>query len=117
GPFALYLMGVPVGIATWLVMPETEDDTGPVGGTMITLLRERPRLLAVYGLLFAMLAMMYSQAIFLPPRLAELGVVEPFLVSLVFAPAAGVASLVGLVYARIRRRASHLLLLRVSMLC
>lgn len=117
GPFGLYLMGIPIGIAAFVLLPEAGDEQGKASGSVLGLLRERPRLLGVYGLMFLMFVMMYSLAVFLPQRLGEIGVEEPFLVSLIFAPAAGVASLVGLVYARIRAHAGHLNLLRWSALC
>lgn len=117
GPFALYLMGIPVGVAAFVLIPETRDEQGKASGSILALLRERPRLLGVYGLMFTLFVMMYSLAVFLPQRLAEIGVEEPILVSLIFTPAAGVASLVGLVYARARAHVSHVNLLRLSALC
>jgi MFS transporter, ACDE family, multidrug resistance protein len=77
------------------------------------LLRRRPLLIAYYAMLILMAIMMYVVAVFLPQRLAEIGITSPLLVS-IYAVVGGavVASVVGLYYERLRRRATYTLLLR-----
>lgn len=113
-PFGLYLIGLPVGLAALALMPETREPRGRDRVGVFTLLRQRPQLLAIFTLMFLMFVMMYALAVFLPQRLGELGVEQPFLISLLMLPMAAAASVIGLVYARIRTHASHLALLRVS---
>lgn len=57
------------------------------------------------------MAMMYSLAVFLPQRLAQIGVTEPVLVSVFMA---GTASLAGLGYAKARQHFSYAALLRFA---
>lgn len=115
-PFGLYLLGVPLGVAALAAIPEVRESDGRGGGGVVPLLRGHPRLLGVYGLVFTLFVMMYALAVFLPQRLGQLGVDAPILVALFLLPMTGAASLVGLVYARLRARASHAALLRVSAL-
>lgn len=114
--FSLYLIGVPVGIAALVTVPEVREETAWSGGNVVALLRRRPALFGIYGLLFVMMIMMYGLAVFLPRRLAEVGVHEPLVISLFMAAMAGAASVIGLFYARIRRRLSYAAILRSSML-
>lgn len=53
-------------------------------------------------------------AVFLPQRLAQIGVTDPFRVSLFMAVMSGTSAIVGLLYARIRARASYTALLRTT---
>lgn len=115
-PFALYLIGLPIGIATLMVIPEVRDSAGRDGGGVIPLLRQRPQLLGIYGLMFALFVMMYAVAVFLPQRLGQLGIDAPILVSLFLVPMGGAMSVAGLVYARLRARVAAATLLRLSAL-
>lgn len=114
--FAIYLVGIPIALAAVWSLPKTAAGAGKQGGGgMVALLRRRPGLLAFYGLLISMAIMMYALAVFLPQRLAELGITEPLLVSVYAVVASSLAtSLFGLVYARIRARLSYGALLRIA---
>jgi ACDE family multidrug resistance protein len=112
--FAVYLVGVPLAIAALWAMPNASKSPDHASGIGFTqLLRRQPRLIAYYALLILMAIMMYVVAVFLPQRLAEIGVTSPLLVS-IYAVVGGavVTSVVGLYYARLRRRASSTALLR-----
>lgn len=115
--FAVYLVGIPIGLATLAMMPETRG--GPSHrrevGSSVQLLR-RPALLGVYAFILALWIMIYGVAVFLPQRLGELGVREPIWVSTYISVMGSSAILVGLVYPRLRARASYLALLRFSTL-
>ncbi|WP_412520896.1 MFS transporter [Actinomadura madurae] len=107
-PFALYLVGIPLGIAVLLTLPRSSTpETGPAStretaeGGALRLLREHPVLLALCGLWVATMGLLMVFAVFLPQRLDQVGVQDTFLVALYgVVIASAVASLVGLGYAR-----------------
>ncbi|MGW0466470.1 MFS transporter [Streptomyces sp. NPDC003027] len=115
-PFAVYLVGVPIGLAALFVLPA--GSTGPKGttGGVLPLLRERPALLGYYALQAVAAILLYGVAVFLPQRLARIGVEEPFLVSLYTVVMMAAMSLVGLVYAKLRAAAGYPALLRTAAL-
>jgi ACDE family multidrug resistance protein len=121
--FAIYLIGVPLGVATLLILPADSrprstarsSDQGEAGA--IKLLRRYPTLLAWYGLMTLSGIMLYSLAVFLPQRLAEIGVENPLRVSLYMVTSAIASSVVGLVYARAHARYGYTVLLRISVAC
>jgi ACDE family multidrug resistance protein len=80
------------------------------------LLRQRPALVGWYGLWILIMIQMYVLAIFLPQRLAEIGIRAPVLVSIYAVVGAAVTtSLVGLFYGRLRARFSYAVLLRFAL--
>ncbi|GAB3647945.1 MFS transporter [Streptomyces sparsus] len=81
---------------------------------ILTLLRRSPALLGHYALLVISSVLLYALAIFMPIRLGEVGVKEPFLVALVSMASTIAMSLVGLVYARVRSHLGYPALLRSS---
>lgn len=113
--FAVYLVGIPLGIATVLTLPNTrpEPQSG-IGGSVLRLLRMRPALPAVYALMIATALLQYAIAIFLPQRLAEVGVTAPFWVSTFTIGSSVAMSLIGLLYAKLRTRLGHGTLLRAA---
>ncbi|MEE6311655.1 MFS transporter [Plantactinospora veratri] len=128
-PFAVYLVGVPLGLVTLRVL-STTDARRPAPGTAASrsestggaeeeapggpgharparpepLLRGRPRLLGIYALQAVATALLYGVLVFLPPRLAEVGVRDSFQVALFGALLSLVMSLTGLRFARVRAR-------------
>ena len=115
--FAVYLVGIPLGLITLAIMPKArkaeriEQDKTPI----MQVLR-RPALLGVYAFILALWIMIYGVTVFMPQRMAELGVHEPIQVSMYMA-VMGISSVtIGLVYPWLKARASYLALLRFSML-
>ncbi|MEE6259022.1 MFS transporter [Plantactinospora sonchi] len=103
-PFAVYLLGVPLGLATLRVLPRRPADAGradrpPAGPATVP-----PRLLAVYGLQAVATMLLYGVLVFLPPRLAELGVNGSLRVAGFTATLSLAMTLTGLGYARARAR-------------
>nr|CTQ91283.1 MFS permease [Kibdelosporangium sp. MJ126-NF4] len=114
--FAVYLVGVPLGVATLVALPNSRPESSDrkrVGG-VFALVRARPVLLGLYALMITTSLLMYALAVFLPQRLAQVGVTEPFLVSMFTVGSAAAMSVIGLVYARARARLGYDVLLRVS---
>ncbi|WP_393915956.1 MFS transporter [Halostreptopolyspora alba] len=116
--FGIYLVGIPLGVAALLAMPTgASPGSGPgeTSGGLFGLLRTSPALLGLAGIVLASGIMMYVPAVFLPKRLEEIGITSPFLVAVYGVTLAAVtASLVGLVYARVRARLSHAAILRLA---
>lgn len=118
--FAIYLIGIPLGIATLMVLPpgsRSSEDAQPTAAGVIGLLRRYPALLAWYGLMTLAGLMLYTLAVFLPQRLAQIGVEDPLQVSLFMVVMAIAASVVGLLYARLRCRFGYGALLRTTGAC
>lgn len=120
-PFAIYLVGVPLGLAVLASLPlasSTEagerDDGGPRRG-MGWLLRRRPTLLGLYGLQLVTAVLMYALIVFLPQRLAQVGIEAPFLVSLYNVSMSAIMSLVGLIYATMRAHLGYDVLFRLTL--
>ncbi|ROO63111.1 putative MFS family arabinose efflux permease [Micromonospora sp. Llam0] len=127
-PFAIYLVGVPLGVATLLIIPagtaaSIRPDQGagssPTGRRgAVRLLRDRPLLLGLCGIWVATAGLMMVLAVFLPRRLDQLGIQDTVLVAVYSMVVSGAAaSLAGLAYARLRTRLSYPALLRGAVLC
>lgn len=72
-------------------------------------------MLGFYALLISMAIMMYVLAVFLPQRLAEIGIESPLLVSVyAVVGSAVVTTLFGLGYAKVKQRLSYAVLLRIA---
>ncbi|GCB46917.1 MFS transporter [Streptomyces sp. NL15-2K] len=116
-PFAVYLVGLPLGLLALLVLPRTRGNPAAGTGGLVTLVRRSPVLLGFYALQAASSVFLYAMVVFLPRRLAELDIREPLMVSLYsVVVTSAVGSLVGLVYAAVRARLSYPALLRVAAL-
>ncbi|WP_079189116.1 MFS transporter [Streptomyces kebangsaanensis] len=117
GPFAVYLVGLPLGLLAVLVLPQGRNNHGTSEGGLVTLVRRSPALLGFYALQAASSVFLYAMVIFLPQRLAALDIHEPLMVSLYSVViTSAVGSLVGLVYAQLRARLSYPALLRIAAL-
>ncbi|MBB1243276.1 MFS transporter [Streptomyces durbertensis] len=117
-PFALYLVGVPLGVAVWWVMPAgrltgTDTPPGPSEGTL-AMLRRAPAVLGWSALLGAVSVLLYALVVFMPLRLAELGVTAPLLVALMNMASTLAMMVVGFGYARLRGRFGYLTILRAA---
>ncbi|CAL9570433.1 putative MFS-type transporter YhhS [Streptomyces sp. enrichment culture] len=115
-PFGVYLVGIPIALATLLTLP---DDPPPPAGKnagLLPLLRTRPALVGYYALQAAAAVLLYGVVVFLPQRLGEIGIESPFLVSLYTVAMMAAMSLVGLVYAKLRAAAGYPTLLRTAAL-
>ncbi|MEH1099443.1 MFS transporter [Micromonospora sp. CPCC 205561] len=120
-PFGVYLVGVPLGLVTLWTLPRRRP-TGKVPGgrpgppgSMWSLLRGHPALVGIYGLQAVTSLLLYGVLVFLPLRLAEVGITETAVVAVFTSAPSLVMSIVGLGYARSRARLGHLRLLAVTL--
>jgi MFS family permease len=108
--FAIYLLGVPLGLATLRALPaparrattraHTDDPPRPLR----TLISGQPRLLGIYGLQIVATVLLYGILVFLPLRLAEVGITDTRIVAAFTAIPSLTMSLAGLRYAQARAR-------------
>lgn len=118
--FVIYLIGIPLGVAVLSTVPDTSSSDGSARadhGGVLRLLRSYPVLLGWLALMTTSGMIMYSVAVFLPQRLARIGVHDPFFVSLFMVVSAVASGVVGLTYARTRRWLGYTALLRIAVAC
>ncbi|GGK26415.1 MFS transporter [Streptomyces camponoticapitis] len=115
-PFAVYLVGLPVGVAMLWVLPSVPAaERGAGRGNTVRLLRLLPvRVWGLYAVSFVSSLLLYVLAVFLPQRLAQVGVERPFLVACYTMATSLSGAVAGLVYVRLRRRFDYAGLLRVA---
>ncbi|GCB52066.1 MFS transporter [Streptomyces sp. NL15-2K] len=120
-PFAIYLIGLPLGLATLLALPKAtparENNPGTKGdrGGAVRLLREHPLVLGLCGLWVASTGLMMVLAVSLPRRLDQLGVHDTLVVALYgIVLSSGAASLIGLTYAKLTARFGYAVLMRCA---
>lgn len=120
-PFAIYLIGLPLGIATLFALPKatsaSEDSTKVKGerGGAVRLLREHPLVLGLCGLWVASTGLMMVLAVSLPRRLDQLGIHDTLVVALYgVVLSSGAASLIGLTYAKLTARFGYTVLMRCA---
>ncbi|MFE7335758.1 MFS transporter [Streptomyces griseus] len=115
-PFAVYLVGLPAGVAVLVLLPRrlppSPVTTGASGGTAVML--RSPRLLRLYATSLTSSLLLYVLAVFVPQRLAELGVERPLLVALYTMTTSLSGSVAGLCYAKARARLGYPSLLRTA---
>jgi MFS transporter, ACDE family, multidrug resistance protein len=109
-PFAVYLIAVPIALATLALAPSGPQPSRGRTGRFASLLRAHPALLAWYGLQALGAVLLYALVVFLPQRLAELGVEAPVAVAVYVVLNGASASLTGLGYARARARLPYAVL-------
>jgi len=114
-PFAVYLLGLPLAVAVLAVVPATADrvtaGTPAESSSIRALLVRRPTLGGVYALMFGSSILLYGIVVFVPQRLDELGTTSSLVFGLPQAAMTAAATLTGLLYAALRRRASYASLL------
>ncbi|MGC5331677.1 MFS transporter [Micromonospora sp. DT62] len=119
-PFGVYLVGVPLGLVTLRVLPRRRvavDAGAPPGrlGSLWNLLRGHPALVGIYGLQVVTSLLLYGVLVFLPLRLAEVGITETAVVALFTGAPSLAMSVVGLGYARARARLGQVRLLAITL--
>lgn len=106
GPFAVYLVGLPIAVAALVLLPESGNAMGGRGKgpkpRMREVFRTAPILFWLYAFVFIVQLQLYAIVVFVPQRLSELGVTRPLLIAVAVALVNVAAGAVGLCYGRIR---------------
>jgi len=109
-PFAVYLVGIPLGTLALFAVPEvmpSQESGLEVSRSPFQLVRARPTLLAIYALLFLTSVLLYTIVVFVPELLANVGMATPFQISLYFTAMGLSAAVTAFAYGRIRSRLSY----------
>lgn len=113
-PFAIYLLGVPLALASWLVLPGTHQRKDAPTSSQLTTARSfpparvtwrdwmTPALLGVYGLQLMAAVLLYGFIVFVPLRLAEVHITATARVAVFAAASSAAMTAVGLIYGRVR---------------
>lgn len=112
--FALYLVGIPMGLLALAVIPETRSSKASSAAAPTPAIVFSPTLIGIYALVLIQAVMLYALIAFLPVRLGDLGHGTPLLASVYMAMLAGTSSLIGISYGRLGQRLSYMTLLRLT---
>ena len=109
-PFAVYLLGIPLGFFAVITIPETHNEKSQDAGnegSVLKVFRNNPILFAIYGLLFLSMILLYAIVVFLPQRLEQIGISNPFYISLFLSMMALSGGLTSLMYGKIKSKLSY----------
>ena len=120
-PFSIYLAGIPIGLLAWLTIPDvfdkrkTETETTDTISVLQTV-KQKPFILAVYGLGLWMMVLLYTNVTFIPQLLARVFTINNSLVISLFIGAMGIAGAISaLMYRRIKSKFSYNLIAFVGL--
>ena len=110
-PFAVYLLGIPLGLITIITVPDTRKYPAQVEGgenfSVLGIFRTRPILFAIYGLTFLGSILLYALVVYLPQQLEVIGISKPLYISLFISISAFSSGMTSLVFKRIKARLSY----------
>jgi len=109
-PFGIYLAGIPVGLFAWFLIPDVskekiEQEKVAERVSVLQTIRQKPFILAVYGLGLWTMALLYTNVTFIPQLLAEnFGINNSLLIS-TFISAMGIAATISaIMYKKIKSK-------------
>jgi len=108
-PFIVYSVGLPVALLTFLSLPEVrreEQKNTEESDSVLNILRSKPVLFAIYSLFLLAMLFLYVNVVFIPQLLGEIGVQNPFHISLFLMTIAVMAGLIAFMYKAIRAKLS-----------
>ena len=110
-PFAVYLLGIPLGLITIITVPDTRkypaQGEGGENFSVLGIFRTRPILFAIYGLTFLGSILLYALVVYLPQQLEVIGISKPLYISLFISISAFSSGMTSLVFKRIKARLSY----------
>ena len=126
-PFAVYLIGAPLGALALAVIPAVERGTAgasadrseadrPAERGTLVILRHSPALSTVYLLYFGANALLYSIVVFYPQLLGSIGVGSAFGVGLYLSANGTAGGVSAVLYDRLKRRVGSFALVGVAFL-
>lgn len=112
-PFAVYLLGIPVGLLAFFALPEPAPrvrrggrPTEPAASVIATL-GDNPVLFLIYGLMFSVNLLLYVVVIFVPQKLEAVGVSSTLQIGLFLTLQACAAGATAFCYGAVRSRLSY----------
>jgi ACDE family multidrug resistance protein len=115
-PFAVYLVGIPLGLLILRYMPDVKRGTGGRGGSMRSILAASPVVLAIYGVMLVTMVLLYANVVYMPQLLRQGGISSTFSIGLFLAAMGLAAAITSSQYHRVRRRLEYHRILPVSFL-
>lgn len=115
-PFAVYLVGVPLGLLTLVYMPEVKKGTGDSGGSVRSIVRGSPVLFAIYAAMLVTMLLLYVNVIYMPQLLNAAGIPSTFYVGLFLAAMGLAAAASASQFHRVRKRLDYHSILPISFL-
>ena len=108
-PFGIYLLSIPLALATLFVIPETKKQAGGQAGgsSVLDIFRTRPVLFAIYGLVFLGSILLYAIIVYLPQQLEIIGISRPFHISLFISIMSLAGGITSLMFKKIKARLSY----------
>lgn len=113
-PFGIYVVGIPLGIAALVTMPDTKQTTKDTG-SVTTVIKENPLLLGIYGLMFLQVVLMYGVVVFLPQLLETITISHPFFISLFITAMGSSTGAVSFLYGTIKKRLSFTMIICIAL--
>jgi len=109
-PFIVYSIGLPVALLGFISLPEVrkeEQKDTEEGDSVLNILKRKPVLFAIYGIFLLAMLFLYVNIVFIPQLLGEIGVRNPFHISLYLMTIAIMAGLISFMYKGIKARLSY----------
>ena len=115
-PFAIYMVGIPLGILTLIRMPEVKvkrDRLQDAQDSVFQVLIKNHIVVVLYGLMFLANVFLYTIVVYLPQRLEQVGISNTFYIGLFLISQTLFAGIISLVYGRIRARLAYKMILLI----
>jgi ACDE family multidrug resistance protein len=120
-PFAVYLLGIPVGITGLIALPdihiEASEPPKQPGKqeSVLRLIRNTPILFLIYTVAFLSMVFLFAMILFMPKIVEQFGVENPFYIGMFISALWLTAVITSLVYGRIKTLLSYRALLVIIM--
>lgn len=110
-PFAVYLVGIPLGVLALLFIPRSQSVTAPDNlvkdKSVITIFRETPMLFGIYFLIFINSIFLYGIVIFLPEILKGFNITSSLLIGLYISGMSFMAAVSAFTYGKVKEKFSY----------
>jgi len=107
-PFAVYLVGIPLGILGWRLLPSVKVHRhAGAGGSLKGILRANPPLYLIFALMLLWSLLLYQIVIFMPQLLAAKGIHSPVIIALFITAFTICSSATAFLYGRFKGRTGH----------
>jgi MFS family permease len=120
-PFAVYLVAIPIGLLAVKAIPDLEPHRIPEEksgneSSVLTIIKEKPMLYVVYGLMFSGNILLYVIVIYVPQQLETIGITSTFRISLFLSSMTLAAGVISFIYGKIRSRLSYRTIILTAMI-
>lgn len=121
-PFAAYLIGLPIALMAFLVIPESRPAAEPMipgkagkQESTFNLFKSMPILLLPYGLVFIGNILLYALIVFMPKLVEQFGITSSFYVGTFISTVGLAGGTTSLFYGKIRERLSYSTIVKAAL--